>query len=182
MQLNTPPPGTNNTPDLVPLVLRSTSPLASKSDAGTPATASDALGLMLNRSPRWDSVRTPVTWTVTVASYVLLALDLLAIYVVHGFVGEADVFARIITWNYHPAAVAMTAVIAATVMAYTAVITDGLRRANLTELRVWAGAVICSVVAIASMAVALVLALLMVAVGIAIGVFLLFCVVAMADL
>jgi hypothetical protein len=182
MQLNTPPPGANNTPDLLPAVLRSASPASQKAAASTAVGAGDALELMLNRSSRWDSVRTPVTWTVTTASWVLIALDLLTIFIVRAFSGDSDVFGRIITWNHHPAAVAVTAVIATGAMAYTAFVTDGLRRANLTELRVWVGGAICSLVAIASMAVALLLFLLMIAVGIAIGAVLLFCLLAMADL
>lgn len=161
MQLNTPPPGAGRAQEILPAVLRP-SPKVRVSSAPSPRLpAGDALGAMLRGSSSWDSVATPVSWTVTLLSWLLIGLDVAAIFVIRAFITASNIFARIITWNYHPNAAIAAAVIAAIVMAATAMGTEGLRRANLAWLRVWIGGVVASVVAVVSTLVALALALLL---------------------
>lgn len=138
------------------------------------ASPADTLGAMLRGSTRWDSVGTPVTWTVTLASWLLLVLDVAAVFAARAFRGGSDLFSRILTWNDHPGAVIAVAVIAALVMVATAVMTRGLRSANLLWLRVWIAGAIVSVVAIAALAVAVVVGLVFIAIGIVVAAVVLF--------
>jgi hypothetical protein len=176
MQLNIPPPGAGRTREIVPAVLRSpTLGRGGPSSSGVVGKPADALGAMLRGSSSWDSVGTTVTWTVTLVSWLLLGLDIAAIFVTRAFSGGSDIFSRVLTWNDHPSAVISVAVIATIVTVTTAAMTHGLRRANLMWLRVWIGGAITSCIAIAAMLIALVLGLVFIAIGIvvcAVGVFL----------
>jgi len=171
MELNTPPPGASRAVDILPAVLRPGTPGMKRRPAAHPAGhPGDALGAMLQGSTRWDSVATPVTWTVTAASWLLTALDVLAVFLAKSFRGGSDLFSRILTWDHHPGAVIGVAVIAALAMGATAVMTGGLRKANLVWLRVWIAAAVASAVAIAAMVVAAVIGLVLLVLGIILGV------------
>lgn len=176
MELNTPPPGARHAKEIVPAVLRSPSVpgLRASSAPSVRTSAGDALGSMLRGSRTWDSVATPVTLSVTLLSWLLLALDIVAVFVIGVFRATANVFAQIITWDYHPTAAMVCAVIATFAMGITVAMTAGFRRANLPWLRVWIGAAIASAVAIASMLLAVALGLLFIAAGIALGLLFLF--------
>lgn len=157
MQLNTPPPGADRAPEILPAVLHSPGPIRRRpSGPSTPASSTDALGAVLRTSRCWEDTDTVVTETVTLTSWLLLVLDVTAVFVTWAVRGRSDIFARILTWNDHPGAVLTVTVTAALIMAATATATRALRRANLLWLRVWVGGAVASVAALAAMAVALV--------------------------
>lgn len=161
MNLNVPPPGVGQAAEITPAVLRGTPP----KPVGTTTRPNDALAAMLDGSQQWENHPAPVTWTVTLTSWLLLALDFGAIYANHALARQNHIFARIITWNYHPQAATTVAVLAALAMVGTAAMTAGLRRANVTWLRVWTGAGTASAIAVAAMFVALVVGIFMLVVG-----------------
>ncbi len=162
MNLNTPPPGAARAPEIMPAVLQSPKPSRSLATATQPA---DALEALLHESHHWENNPAPVTWTVTLVSWLLFAMDFTAIYANHALAGQGHIFARIITWNDHSQAGTLVAILAAVAMIVTAANTRGLRRANVTWLRVWTSAAIASVIAIAAMVVALIVGLLMLVIG-----------------
>jgi hypothetical protein len=182
MDLNNPPPGASQSAEILPAVLRGLSAQPTPTHpVATRAHGADALGSMLRGSLQWESGPATVTWTVTLASWLLLGLEIAAIFVTHAVEAQTNIFARILTWNYHPQAIIAVATIAALAMTATAVMTQGLRRANLTWLRVWIGSVAGSVLAVLAMFIALALGLLLLAIGIAIGVGILFAALASLD-
>ena len=162
MNLNTPPPGAARAPEIMPAVLRSPKP---SRPLATATRHGDALEAMLHGSHHWENNPAPVTWTVTLLSWLLLALDFTAIYANHALAGQDHIFARIITWNDNPRAATLLAILAAVALIVTEAMTRGLRRANVTWLRIWTGAAIASVIAIAAMIVALIVGLVMLVIG-----------------
>lgn len=162
MDLNTPPPGADRAADLVPAVLR---PAIARPPSAQP---NDALGTMLRGSRNWNTVQTPVSRSVTVVSWLLLCLDIVAIFVTQAFAGESGFFATVLTWNGNPVIPILISTLAAAAMICIAAMTHGLRRADLMLLRVWVGTIIGSVIGVAAMIVALGAFLLMVAFGLAI--------------
>lgn len=162
MNLNVPPPGVGHAAEITPAALRGAPP----SSVATTIRPNATLAAMLDGSRQSDIRPAPVSWTVTLTSWLLLALDFVAIYAIHALAGQDHIFARIITWNYHPQAATTAAVLAALVMVGTAAMTAGLRRADVTWLRVWTGAGIASAIAVAAMVVALVVGIVMLVVGV----------------
>lgn len=162
MQLNTPPPGTSGAAEIVPAV-------AGPSARKTPTQVSDALGTMLRGSQGWNSVATAVTRRVTTVSWVLLVLDVVAIILATGVDGDS-IFARILTWNFHTQTIVGVASSATGLMVLTAMNTAGLRRANLTWLRVWILAALVSLVAVVAIFVAVVVGLAIIAFGILVAI------------
>lgn len=174
MELNTPPPGADRAPELLPAVLR---PAVSRFAAPQPPRPTDALGAMLNGSRSWETVQTPVSRTVTVVSWLTLCLDVIAIVVTIAFVDDSGFFASVVTWHHNPFWPVFLSVFSAIMMVTVAANTRGLRSADLTWLRVWVGSAIVSLVAVAAMLIAVTALLVLVAIGIAAALFALWVVV-----
>lgn len=166
MDLNTPPPGADRAPELLPAVLRPAvrRPTVTRPVAPQPT---DALGAMLHGSRSWETVQTPVSRTVTIASWLTLCLDVIAFFATIAFVDESGFFASVVTWHHNPFWPLFLTAFSTILMVTVAANTRGLRRADLTWLRVWVGAAIVSLVAIAATVIALTALLVMVAIGIA---------------
>lgn len=161
MDLNTPPPGADRAPELLPAVLR---PAAARPPVPR---STDALGAMLHGSRSWDTVQTPVSRTVTLASWLTLCLDIVAFFVTIAFHGGSGFFAAVVTWHHNPFFPLFLSAVSTILMLAVAAHTRGLRSADLTWLRVWVGAAIVSLVAVAAMLIALTALLVIVAIGIA---------------
>jgi hypothetical protein len=172
MNLSTPPPGAAQAPEIMPAVLqagRSPRPPATRTASAAAATSPDALAGMLSRSSVWENHRAPVSMTVTLASWLSIALNILAIYLNYIWADQDHIFARIITWNHHPTVAIAAAAAAAAAMTVTAVMTRGLRRADIIWLRMWIGAAAASAIAIASIFIALIVGLVLVVVGLVVA-------------
>lgn len=172
MNLSTPPPGAAQAPEIMPAVLkagRSARPPAIRTASAATATTPDALAGMLSHSSVWENHRAPVSMTVTLASWLSIALNILAIYLNYIWADHDHIFARIITWNHHPTAAIAAAAAAAAAMTVTAVMTRGLRRADIIWLRMWVGAAAASVIAIAALFIALIVGLVLAVVGLVVA-------------
>lgn len=145
---------------MLPAILR---PAIARPPAPRPT---DALGAMLHGSHSWDAVQTPVSRTVTVASRLPLRLDVIAFFATIAVVGEVVLFLNIVTWQHNPFRPLFLAAFSTILMVTVAAYTCGLRGADLTWLRVWVGAAIVSLVAVAAMLTVTAL-LALVAIGIA---------------
>jgi len=167
MNLNAPPPGVGRAAEIVPAVLRVSTPARPSATSTQPR---DALAAMLHGSQQWEDHPAAVSRRVTLISWLLLALDIAVIYANHALARQDHFLALIVTWGGNPQTATAVAVLAALAMVVTAAMTKGLRRANVTWLRVWAGASIASIIAIAAMFVALIIGLVMLVVGLVIGI------------
>jgi hypothetical protein len=164
MDLNAPPPGADRAPELLPAVLRPAvvRPLAPRS-----ARPTDALGAMLHGSRSWNTVQTTVSRTVAVVSWLTLCLDVIAFFVTIAFVDETGFFAAVVTWHHNPFWPMFLTAFSTILLITVAANTRGLRSADLTWLRVWVGAAIVSLVAVAATLIALTALLVVVAIGVA---------------
>lgn len=143
MNLDNPPPGAAQAAEIRPTVLR---PHATPRRAGAP----------------WAAPGAPQ------ASWLLLILDIAAVYGNRVMAGQGHIFARIISWNGHPQAAVAAAIVGAAAMAVAAARTGGLRRATPGGLRLWAGAAGAAAVGAAAAVAALIAAvtlLILVVVG-----------------
>lgn len=129
MDLNTPPPGADRTPELLPAVPR---PAAARPRAPQ---STDALGAVLHVSRSWDSVQTPVSRTVTLASWLTLCLIVVAFFVTIAFIGESGFFASAVTWHHNPFFPLFLSAFSAILIVTAAANTRGLRSADPTWLR-----------------------------------------------
>jgi hypothetical protein len=125
MDLNTPPPGADRAPELLPAVLR---PAIARPPASRPT---GALGAMLHGSRSWDTVQTPVSRTVSVASCLTLCLYVIAFFVKIAFVDETGLFASVVTWQHNPFWPLFLAAFSTILMVTIAANTRGLARRRL---------------------------------------------------